>query len=79
MAAVDYYLGWARGQGINPGQVVAGVASNGAASDVELRIQINNGTSNTGITRLDVINALQAIKAYLIGNVPSGGADLPQL
>ncbi len=82
MAAVNYYLGLARGQSGNPGNVVAGVASNGAASDVELRIQINNGTNATGITKQDVSNLLDVLKDYMVSNyIPAGspGADLPAL
>jgi hypothetical protein len=59
MAALNYYLGLKRGDDTNPDNTVAGVASNGTGSDVELRIQIDPGTGATGITKEDVI-ALQS-------------------
>lgn len=82
MAAVNYYLGLARGVSDSPSNVVAGTASNGTSSDIELRIQINNGTNATGVTKLDVAKAMDVIEQYLIGNwIPaaSPGTDLPAL
>jgi hypothetical protein len=67
MAAVNYYVGLQRGQVGKIGQVVNGVASNGTGSDVELRIQINNGTNATGITRHDVLLALDVLRQYIAG------------
>lgn len=79
MAATNFYLGLKRGDGANPGAVVAGSTSNGANSDVEVRIQTNNGTAATGITRLDTVKLLDTIRRYIMGNNPSGGADTPAL
>ena len=45
--------------------VVVCTSSNGTASDVEVRVQTVNGSTNTGITVLEVINALEQINAYL--------------
>lgn len=82
MAAVNYYLGLARGQSGNLGNVVVGTVSNGTNSDVEVRVQVNNGTNATGITRLDVLTLLEDIKHYIMSNgIPKGeaGTDLPVL
>lgn len=77
MAAANFYYGVTRGQEINPSEVVVGVASNGAASDVELRVQTNNGTSATGITKIDVLIALKALLAYFESDSFYAGNDLP--
>lgn len=82
--AVNYYLGLARGdeqKGV--GAVVAGTASNGSSSDIELRMQINNGSNTTGLTKKDVMRAICILEQYIIGNGVAGGAgagvDLPAL
>jgi hypothetical protein len=79
MAAVNYYLGLKRGDSFDVGKVVAGTSTVGASADVELRIQINNGSADTGITKLDVLKALELLEAYIAqGGVPGdGGANLP--
>jgi hypothetical protein len=80
MAALNYYLGLKRGQSNNTYNVVAGTASNGTSSDVEVRIQMNNGTNATGITSLDVELLLRTIRDYLNSNgLDAAGADLPPL
>ncbi len=81
MAAVNYYLGLKRGASNNPGNVVAGTSSGGTAADVEVRIQINNGSTATGITRRDTILLLEAIQDYIEqgGITGSAGANLPAL
>ena len=62
----NYYYGVARGKYDGDGtSVVVGTSSNGTASDVEVRVQTVNGSTNTGITVLEVINALEQINAYL--------------
>ena len=62
----NYYYGVKRGQYDGDGtSVVVGTSSNGASSDVEVRVQTVNGATNTGITVLEVINALEQINAYL--------------
>lgn len=80
--AVNYYLGIARGKTQNPGNVAISTSATGTAADVEVRIQIDNGTSTTGITKDDVIMALRNFEQYIIGNgIPGGapGTDLPKL
>lgn len=79
MAAVNNYLGLLRGASNNIGNVVVGTASAGTATDVEVRIQINNGTNATGITTLDVELLLNTIRDYINSNGVTGnaGAELP--
>ncbi|MDR3562050.1 MAG: hypothetical protein P4N59_11530 [Negativicutes bacterium] len=80
MAVVNYYLGLARGQLGNPFVAVSGTASNGTGSDVELRIQINNGTNATGITKNDVLRAMEKFAEYLEAGGPNhAGTNLPAL
>ncbi len=79
MPAVNYYLGLKRGDSNNPGNVVAGTSTIGTAADVEVRIQIDNGTNTTGITRKDVAILLEMIERYVEQDGISGslGAFLP--
>jgi len=81
MAAVNYYLGAKRGSNINPFGVTAGASTAGTAVDVELRIQINNGSAATGITRKDVNLLIEKLRAYINsgGAVGIAGTDLPPL
>jgi hypothetical protein len=80
MAALNYYLGLKRGFDNNPDNVVAGTSSNGTASDIEINIQINNGSTATNITREDVIAAMVVFAAFINGNGAGGnGANLPAL
>lgn len=75
MAAVNYYLGLKRGDLFREGQVQAGTATVGTAVDVELRIQTNDGSNATGITRQDVKLLLKELIAYIEqGGVPGIGA-----
>lgn len=70
-AAVNYYLGVARGKTQNPGNVGIATSSAGTSVDVELRTQIDNGTIETGITKEDVILALRAFEQFLLNNKTS--------
>ena len=81
MAALNYYLGAKRGSTINPFDLTAGTSTVGTAVDVELRIQINNGSNATGITRKDVNLLLMKILAYINSGGAKGiaGTDLPPL
>ena len=65
MAAVNYYLGLKRGASMNLDQVVAATTTSGTAVDVEVRIQINDGTNATNITILDTYKLLEIIEAYV--------------
>ena len=71
MAAVNYYLGLKRGAPFNVNGVSAATTSAGTAADVEVRIQINDGSNATGITRLDVQKLLEILEAF----VESGGKN----
>ena len=81
--AQNFYLGLQLGKDFNPENVVAvsnvsAGPGNGTAADVEVRIQINNGSNATNITRKDVVLALELIKAFIEGNGSAGaGANLP--
>ena len=84
--AVNYYLGLKVGDENNyekvvtSSQVSAG-PGNGTSSDVELRIQINDGSNNIAITRKDVIEKLQVIMEFINGGGtrPGSGTNLPAL
>ena len=78
MAALNYYLGLKRGLDANIGNVVAGTASNGTGSDIELRMQADPGTGATGLTRKDVNEAVQVFLAFINSGGPDGaGGNLP--
>jgi hypothetical protein len=80
VAAVNYYLGMKRGADMKPVNVVIGTATAGTAVDVEVRIQINDGSNATNITRKDAIVILERIEQYInSGGFPSLGTDLPAL
>ena len=82
MAAVNYYLGYKRGANVaSPGMsITTGTSSAGTAVDVEVRIQIDNGTTTTGITRKDVNILLDGIESFLNeGGLNHAGANLPAL
>ena len=81
MAAVNFYMGVLRGQNTTQLKVVTGTASAGTATDVEIRMQINNGTSATGLTRKDVNLAIDILRSYLNSGSVNGlaGANLPAL
>jgi hypothetical protein len=80
MPAVNYYLGLKRADDFNAEKVQAGTATVGTAADVELRIQINDGSNATGITRGDVINMIEVLEAFINGGGSAGaGANLPAL
>ncbi len=76
---VNYYLGLKRGDNFRPEEVVAGTTSAGSAVDVEVNIQIDNGTGLTGIRRKEVVQLLKIIKAYIIqGGLQGAGTYLPK-
>ncbi len=80
MAAVNYYLGVKRGQAMNANRVVAGPGSAGTAVDVELRLQINDGSNATGLTRKDALIAVEILEAFIeSGGNNHDGANLPAL
>ena len=78
MAALNYYLGLQRGANFRPEEVTAGVTTAGTAVDVELNIQINNGTTATGIRRKEVLQILKVLEAYIqSGGIQGAGTYLP--
>lgn len=80
MAAVNYYLGVKRGAPLNVNNVVAGSATAGTAVDIEVRLQINDGSNATGLTRKDAQIALEIIEAFIeSGGVNHNGQNLPAL
>jgi hypothetical protein len=80
MAAVNYYLGVKRGAALNVNRVVAGTATSGTAVDVEVRLQINDGSNATGLTRKDAKIALEILEAFIeSGGNNHDGANLPAI
>lgn len=77
--AVNYYLGLRRDQQ-HQGAVAVGTTTGGTNADVEVRIQIDNGTTTTGMTKMDTVRLLRLIEQYIESNgVPGGlpGSSLP--
>lgn len=80
MPAVNYYLGVKRGAPNNVNTVVAGPATAGTAVDVEVRLQINDGSDATGLSRKDAMIALEIIEAFIeSGGNNHDGQNLPAL
>lgn len=80
MAALNYFLGVKRNAALNVNNVVAGTATAGTAVDIEVRLQINDGSNATGLQRLDCIKALEVIEAFIqSGGINHSGANLPAL
>lgn len=80
MAALNYYLGVKSGDGVNPGLVQAGTSSVGTAVDVEVRLQINDGSQDTSLTKLRALIALESIERFIESNgLNAAGANLPPL
>jgi len=78
MAALNYYLSLRRGANMRPEKVVAGTSPLGITADVEVNIQINDGSVATGIRRKEVIQLLKVIEAYINdGGVQGAGTYLP--
>lgn len=78
MAAVNYYIGVKRTAPLNTHNVVAGTATAGTAVDVEVRLQVNDGSNATNLTRLDSVKCLEIIEAFIqSGGVNHAGANLP--
>lgn len=80
MAAVNYYLGLKKGAENKPFLVVAGTTTSGTAVDVEVRIQINDGSNATNITRKEVNILMDTIEEFInSGGLNHAGANLPVL
>jgi hypothetical protein len=80
MAALNYYIGIKRNGPLNVTGVSAGTSTAGTAVDVEVRLQINDGSNATGLTRLDAVKALEVLEAFIeSGGNNHDGANLPAL
>ena len=88
MAQTNYYVGVKRGTGTNlrGNNLTAGTSSAGTAVDIELNMQIVNNVTATGLTKKDVIIALEQFRKYILSNAvdfgapgSSAGANLPAL
>lgn len=78
MAALNYFIGLKRGAANNPNLVVAGTTTAGTAVDVEVRLQINNGTSATNLTKKDAVLLLGILEDFIEnGGINHNGANLP--
>lgn len=77
---VNYYLGLKRGAPFNVNSVVAGTTTSGSAVDVELRLQIDNGTNATGLTRKDALLVIEILESFIeSGGINHNGQNLPAL
>jgi hypothetical protein len=65
--STNYYLGPQRGGPLNVNRVVAGTSTAGSSVDFEVRLQIVNGATPTGLTRKDSIMLLKIIEAFIDG------------
>ncbi len=75
---VNYYIGAKRGSTDSPGDITSGTSSAGSAVDVEIRMQIDNGSGVTGLTRLDTNEIGEMLLAYLNqGGQNGAGTNLP--
>lgn len=80
MAAQNFYIGVKRGQNMILDNVVSGTSSAGTAVDVEINMQLNDGTNAIGLTRQDVNLAIEILRAFInSGGVNAAGANLPPL
>ncbi len=77
---VNYYIGVKRGDPLNIQNVQTSTSTLGSAADIELRMQIDNGTSTTGLTRKDVLIAMEILEAFIeSAGLQHAGATLPAL
>lgn len=78
--ALNYYLSMKIGDALNVGAVVAQTTPIGTAGDFELKLQINDGSNPTGMTRKDVALFLCKIANYVeSGGNNHAGTFLPAL
>ena len=77
---VNYYIGLKRGPTGRDFDVVAGTSTAGSAVDVELRMQIDNGTNTTGLTRKDTLLIMEILERFIEERgLNHAGAFLPAL
>lgn len=85
MAALNYYLGLKHADDDNIGNVVTSNTTNagpggGTAADVELRLQINDGSNATNITKEDVITRMRFLEEFILSGGPdASGTNLPAM
>ncbi len=80
MAAVNYYLGVKRGANLSINQVTAAASTAGTAVDVEVRLQINDGSNATGLTREGALLAMEVLESFIeSGGNNHDGQFLPAL
>ena len=80
MAALNYYVGIKRGGDNTTFSAVSGTSSAGTAVDVEVRMQMNDGTNAIGLNRKDVNVALCTLLSYINdGGTNHAGTNLPPL
>ena len=80
MAAINYYAGLKRGADSYADTVVTGTSSAGTAVDVEIRMQIDNGSGATGLTRMDVVKLMELLEKHVVqGGFNNQGTNLPAL
>jgi hypothetical protein len=84
MAAIDYYVSIPWREPIPDEQTDSGLnngtaPANAGADYIELRMRVQDGSSNpTGLTRKDVIHALEDFERYIIqGGQLGTGINLP--
>ncbi len=77
---VNYFLGLKMGDPLNVNNVQLGTSTLGSAADVEVRLQIDNGTATTGLTRLQAYKCLEIIEAFIqSGGNNHDGQFLPKI
>ena len=77
---VNYYIGMKRGDPFNIQAVQTGTTTLGSAADVELRMQIDNGTTTTGLTRKDVLIIMEILEGFIeSGGLQHAGGSLPAI
>lgn len=79
MALTEKFAGLMRGQDGQVDSVVTGTSST-STLNVEIRVQTDDGTAVTGITRSEVARLLDTIaRFYEQGGLNHAGANLPVL
>lgn len=79
MAQLDYYIGAQRGaMSLKDNALTTGTAATGTGVDFELKIQITNNVTATGVTRKDVLLFLELLEKWVnSGGLNHAGANLP--
>lgn len=78
MAATNYFVSVPNREVISGDDNNAGIdfgASSSASDFIELRIMTNTGSASTGVTKLDVVRALEVFKRWIIEGGQTTGTD----